>query len=489
MRSRLLIVCALTLAACSGQPDVIVTEASSAQSGSPLADEQTPPTTPTSTTTVASPSVARAADRDRLRSLLLTETELPGWQVASAMTVGGEPTFNATDCPLMNDVWSIAALPGERRRGVDGAIDVRYRNTAVVVEDAAEADRLLDAVATVWETCPLFSEEYGEWWSEPIETPSAAPGTRPSEWNSAAIVLGNSDGITDWTIAVWQFEATLVVLEVQGDGMWSHLDDMFDVMSAHLDGRPIPELADVWSDITDLQNPSDELPAGVEPPTISPIEPPTLPPSTLPPATAPTDPDLFPPVDEEWGSHPLARIAPQPGELGVGWQFERASVLEAEPSDPNDEFPGCPGTAPPTMDGLDITYHRPRPERVSVVDLGDEIQITLGAGDQDAAERTVDALRAIFDCPDSVAELGAQLAAAVPNVPMTADDALILTFRTEDSLGIGLEILSTIGIGRYDDLLVVVVSVTAEPSGTDLPQPQDHADGVAALIEQVASRR
>jgi hypothetical protein len=498
MHSRLLLVTAVTLAACSGQPDVIVTRASE-RTGSALTNDGSP--LESTATTIAEPNEQRAVDPGDLTSLLLTGAELPGWKVASPMAVGDEPTFEATDCPLMNDVWSVAARPGERTRGHAEAIGVQFRNTAVFVDDEDEAARLMDAVSMVSESCPAFNEEHGKWWSEPIEMPSAEPGTRPSEWTSAAVVLGNTDGIRGWTIAMWQLGSTMVVLEVEGDEMWSHVDFMLEVMSDHLNGRPIPEIPNEWSDITDLQDPPAEatVETTVPIPTTSgsggTLPPVTLPPATLPPTTEPQNPDEFPisgefpPSGEQWSDHPLARLAPHPSDLGGGWTYERASITEAAPSSPDDEFPGCAGTAPPTMDGLDVTYRRHRPESESTWDLADEIQLMLGSGDAEAAQSTLDALRRVFDCPDAIAELEVEIAAVSTTVTTTADDFMMFTYRLGESFGMDLETLTTIGAGRYGDFMIAAAWATADSPGADSPDAQEHADDVAALIERIALSR
>ena len=482
MHSRLLIVAALMLAACSSPPDVVVSRADAPPATGAAPDQ-----------TIATAPAEPAVDPGDLTSLLLTDIELPEWNVSSSMAVGAEPTFVPKDCAPMRDVWSIAARPGERTRGDAGAEGVRFRNTAVAVDDADEAARLLTAVSTVWESCPLFTDEYSEWWTEPFETPGTEPGARPSEWNSAAIVLGNTDGSGDWAIAVWQRETTMVVLEVEGDDMWHHIDFMFEVMSAHLDQRQIPVLADEWSDITDLQDQAAPRPSDAPTPSPTASEPPVTPPADSTsmeplPTSSPAETDAeFPPAWEDWSDHALASLAPHPDDLGEGWQYEYGSLTEAEPSSPDDEFPGCPGTAPPSMDGVEVTYRRDESDVASTFEIADEMQVLLGSGDAEAAQATLDALRRVFDCEDAINAAGAEVEVVETTVEMTADDTLVLTYRIEDSLQLDVEILSTIAVGRYGDLMIAVVWSTADPSAAGPPSAQEHADRAAALVEETAA--
>ena len=84
---------------------------------------------------------------------------------------------------------------------------------------------------------------------------------------------------------------------------------------------------------------------------------------------------------------------------------------------------------------------------------------------------------------------GVEIAAATTTVETTADDFIMLTYRLGESFGMDLEILTTIGVGRYGDVMIAAAWATADSPGADSPDAQDHADDVAALIERIAGSR
>lgn len=100
---------------------------------------------------------------------LLTTEELPGWQYTRSMDFLAEPTFEATDCDLMNQAWGAHAQPGSRIRA--GSDEVNLRQTVVEMPDAASATAVLDAADRVWLECTALDVAGDTWWIEPVEIP------------------------------------------------------------------------------------------------------------------------------------------------------------------------------------------------------------------------------------------------------------------------------------------------------------------------------
>lgn len=183
---------------------------------------------------------------------------------------------------------------------------------------------MLDAVDRVWSECTLFETDDSSFWSEPIVMP-------PSKLRTAGLVIGNVTH-PNRTLAYWQIDMTVVVLEVEGEEMWTFLDPLLTTLCARLDGTPtsidaVP-VTTIATTTPDFEEPQ------VDPPAIVPA---TLPPVELPPTTTELRADSFPPSDEDWAEH-----RPR---LGI------RSLSEAEPADPDDAIEGCDAPVPPNLDG------------------------------------------------------------------------------------------------------------------------------------------
>lgn len=440
---------AVALVGCSAPTEVLVSRADDAP---PAAGSDPAPT--------ATPPAEVSAERSPA-DLLLTVDDVPGWQYAGPMEVADEPTFEATDCDLVNTVWGAAARSGVRARGiVDGA---RFRNTVVVLDDVASATAILDAADQVWQACPVFSADLGEWWIEPLQMPS-------SDARSAGVVLGGTD-IEAWAIGLWQIDDVVVVLELNGGDMWAHVDAVLATQAARVAGDPQPL-------------PATTIPGGRPDPdgeptdTLPPVAPP--PPDTLPPqATLPPivdGPGRFPPEDEAWSGHELAGMVPAPSELGPGWEYRSGSISEAAPPDPDDTIPGCDVAPPPTLDGVDVSYER----RTATAEL--ELELSVWRGDVASAGAVLDAFAGLPGC--DLGSVGVEFPMEVVEIDRPAlDDSLVLTGTTTSG-----EVQATfvIALARVDGT-VIVVALGALGDG---PEDADRAlTSAVETLDLVVARR
>lgn len=369
-----LLVCgALTLGACASPGDVRSTSSSAEEAGERLPPVDQPATTTSTSNPPTTVPGTRPVDFD---SLVLLASDLPGWDVVHPTDAPSEQTPEALDCPDMNHAWGVPALAGTRSSGTNGVAS--FRNTAVEFTTGEEAADVLDAVESVWNDCTLFESTLGSFWSEPIAMPS-------STLRTAGLVIGNADSSTS-ALAYWQVGETVVVLEVEGDEMWTHLDPLLETLSARLDGAPTP-IDDISVTTIATQAPDDEEPSGSLP-VIVPATPPTI---ELP-TTTTADPqvDSFPPSDEDWTEHRLAHIALTPDEVGPGWEFEYGSSTQAEPADPDDAIDGCDAPVPPTLDGYELEYRNSESQS--------EVAVLVGDGTSAESQIWIDAFRALAAC-------------------------------------------------------------------------------------------
>lgn len=161
---------------------------------------------------------------------LLTTEDLPGWQYTRSMDFLAEPTFEATDCDLMNQAWGAHAQPGSRIRAGSG--EVNLRQTVVEMPDAASATAVLDAADRVWLECTALDVAGDTWWIEPVEIPEAG------EWRTSGIAIGLSDSM--WIIGYWQLGERIVFVDIDGEQPWDAVDSVAKAVAGRLIGRPAP---------------------------------------------------------------------------------------------------------------------------------------------------------------------------------------------------------------------------------------------------------
>jgi len=434
----LLVVGTLTLGACASSSDVRSTASSANDPG-----ERLPPVDDlTRIPSASDPSTTLPGTRPvGAGSSVLLASDLPGWDVVPAMDVPAEPTWEALDCPDMNLAWSTTGRAGTRSRGTNGAAS--FRNTAVQFATADEAGDVLDAVDRVWSECTLFDTDYGSFWSEPKVMP-------PSKLRTAGLVIGNVT-TPNWTLAYWQNDTTVVVLEVEGEEMWTFLDPLLTTLSARLDGTPKPLHAVPVTTIA-TTTPGFEEPLD-DPPVTTPA---TLPPVELPPTTTDPQADSFPPSNEDWAEHRLARLAPVPGELGPGWEYEHGSRSEAEPADPDDTIEGCDAPVPPTLDGYELEYRNRQSDG--------ELSIMVGDGSAAGSQVWIDAFRAIAGC-DLDESLFSGTFDLVEGTIDGVDDAVFIAGAFD--FGADMKYVQVIGAGRVDGLVVAAFFAVADAQDTN----------------------
>lgn len=464
----LLVVAAALTASCSAPADVVVS------GGGPRVDGTTEPT-PEVTEAVPVTDVAVASTapgehlpiqpaKRELAALLLQEGDLADWVHLGPSPSGGEPTFVSADCDTMTAVWAAAEQPGVRVRAALG--DTRVRQTAVEFDTVEEASAVLTAASAVWEECIRFTDDLGDaWWVEPIPVPAA--GER-----AAGVVVGGTD-ILGWAIAFWQVGPVVVVLDVNGDDMWLHLEDVFATAAARVGGAPLPGSSPAASTTVPGERPVPQPPVD---PTAPPID--TLPPvaslppiDSLPPAFDPTG---WPPSHERWADHSLAPLAPRPSALGSGWTFSHGDATDAAPGDQTNMIDGCDVAAPPTLSGLSLSYDR---------DGGaigySELEIEIGTGGPQEISEIVGALRAVADCDLSSAGFPGGLELATGIRPDGALDSVVLTGELGEDGIIGTAVIAG---AVYGDLLVFVFLVA--PDATEVVVGE-----ALAVLDLVAAAR
>lgn len=435
----LIVVGALALGSCASSNDVRSTASSSNDQG-----EQLPPVddlTPTPST--SDPSTTLPGTRPILvGSAVLQASDVPDWDVVAAMVVPAEPTWEALDCADMSLAWGATGRAGTRSRGTNGSTS--FRNTAVEFATAAEAGDVLDAVDRIWTECTLFETSTGSFWSEPIAMP-------PSNHRTAGLVIGNDT--TNWTLAYWQIDTALVVLEIEGEDMWIFLNPLLTTLSARLDGAPTPMDAAPTTTTTiattapDFAQPEDELPV---------IVPATQPPVQQSPASTDPQPDSFPPSNADWAEHPLAHLAPVPVDLGPGWEYQYGSRTEAEPADPDDAIPGCDAPVPPTLDGYELEYRNGQSER--------ELSVMVGNGTTAESQLWIDVFRALAGCELDEAQFSGTFELLDGTID-GVDDAVFIGGAFD--YGGDTSYVQVIGTARADGLVVAASVAVADAQGSD----------------------
>ncbi|NND75741.1 MAG: hypothetical protein HKN44_12115 [Ilumatobacter sp.] len=467
---------AVMASACSAPADVLVTRADGTaprdtlatipptvpitiDPNAPNATTAPPMLTPASTTIVTTPG-ERPIDlvpAGTVDALLLAAGDVPEWTHHGPSRVAEEPTFVAENCDAMNVAWNAAASAGTRSRGSVGA--TAFRNTAVVMPDAAAATAVLDAVRQVPHDCPVIVETIAtEWWTEPFTMP---PGTTPH----AGLVVGSEWGPTT-ALGFWQVGSTVVVLEIGGDDMWQHVKPLFATMSAKIDGAGGIDVRPPVTEPHDKPATTDRRPA-----TTVPIPPVTLEPDW--PDTLPTS-DVFPPPYEDWSEHTLARLAPHPSDLGPGWAYRSGSVRFAEPADPTEMIDGCDVSTPATPAGIALRY------RLRTDDRDEAVEIELGAGPGAEIGGLMDAYRGLAECDLSADEYVIGLTLVDDVEVAGATDTVVMT----GAVGFGgVDEVFAITAVAFDDLVIFVYRSAETDSLADV------IDETVAIAELVAARR
>ena len=195
---------------------------------------------------------------------------------------------------------------------------------------------------------------------------------------------------------------------------------------------------------------------GIEGPQVDPpvIVPATLPTVELPPTTTDPQADSFPPSDEDWAEHRLARLAPVPGELGPGWEYEYGSRSEAEPADPDDAIEGCDAPVPPTLDGYDLEYRNRQSE--------EELSVMVGDGTAAESQVWIDALRAIAGCDLDEAQFFGTFDLVEGTID-GVDDAVFIAGTFD--FGADTKYVQVIGAGRVDGLVVAAFIAVPDAQG------------------------
>ena len=450
-RRLLPLLAAAVLAGACGESPADVTTGSG--QGADDQSSSTPVESTTTTTTADVESEPGTRPSNDVSRLLLTADDLANWDFSGPMDFPAEPTFESNDCELMNEAWGAHALPGTRVRA--DTTGITLRQAAVEMPDADAAAAVLDAADTVWETCVELQFGGGQWWSEPVGVPS------PDGWRASALVLGSGD-TSGWAIGYWQRGSTIVIVDLEGDEVWTHLQSVFAAAAGRLGGEPTP-----------ATTPTD--PPGVDPnPSVPQLQLPT----TLP---IPVD-DTFPPPGDDWSTHPLAGLAPSPAELGAGWEFGNGSLTEAAPSDADDAIAGCDVVPPPVLDGFELEYRSiPTNEAVS---NESEIGILIGGDDVAGAQATIDAFRGVAAC--DLSEEGMPDGFELPEFNVVgADDAVLLRGRSD----VGIDVTVLFGFARFGDLLVGVTYASIDDAEVEPGAGFLSPNAIAELMQTIAAAR
>lgn len=443
-----LLVCgALTLGACGSSPDVQSTESFSNDSGDRLPPvDQPAATTPTPNAPTTLPGT-RPVD---FGSLVLLASDLPGWDVVRPIDVRAEATPQTFDCPDMTIAWAATGGAGIRSSGTTGGAS--FRNTAIELPTAEAAGHLLDAVDRVWTECTLFEVASDSFWSEPVAMPS-------SSLRTSGLAIG-SDSTLPRALAFWQFDTTVVILEVEGDEMWTYLDPLLATLSARLDGAPMP-IDNVSATTPGVDVPPENLPVIV--PATQPTN--ELPTTTTTPIADPLT-DSFPPSYEDWAEHQLAHLAPTPEEIGPGWEYKSGRRTQAEPADPNDAIEGCDAPVPPALDGYDLEYRNRQTQA--------EVAVMVGDGTAADSQIWIDAFRAIAACEPEALDYTGEFDIVEGEIE-GADDAVIIA--GDVNFDVEEKYFQVIGAARVDGIVVgafVAVAVTdAQTADTAITDVRD----------------
>lgn len=421
----------LLLGACSATPEEVVARGDAADAAT-----QTPGGIPSART-------------DAGEDVLLHREDLPGWTFSGPSAHAPEPTWNASDCPLLNSAWSAHAEPGVRvRANIEG---VSLRNTVVQLPDEATAGAVLDAVAAVWETCPSASvDASGTWWIEPIAMEEV------SGWRGAALALG-PPGDLIWFVGVWQRDATVVVLDIDSND-WTTAEALLATAGARLAGSPVALPAPTPGPVTTVPTSAPSLPAE-----------PTLPEVVVPGVfVTPGTIDLPTPTPRpSWEDHPLAARLDEPSVFGPGWTFESGGLVAERPGGSQDNgVAGCDVAEPPTPAGVEVWYLED--------DSSARLQTQLLEGTQEEALANVAAFRALAAC--DLAELGATSVESFDMAPGGADDAVAVTMVVDRG---GESGVVAFFVAAYDDLVVAIYIEQPDAAAVDL-------DPIVRWVEHVS---
>ena len=450
-----LVVAAVLAASCGEVPADVTTGA-----GQEGAEDALAPIESTTVPPEAEPGTRPSNDTS---VLLLTADDLPEWEFSGSTGFPAEPTFESNDCEPMNEAWAAQARPGTRVRA--DSEGVALRQAAVDMPDAEAAIAVLDAADTVWEACVGLQFGGAQWWSEPVGAPS------PDGWSAAALALGTDDSSV-WVIGYWQRGSTIVIVELEGDDVWTHLQSVFAAVVGRLGGKPTPA--------TTPNNPSPVEPG----PSVPQLQMPTTAPPPSVPVTSLPDPgdDTFPPPGDDWSTHPLAALAPAPAELGAGWEFDNGSRTEAAPSDPDDAIDGCEVVPPPVLDGFELEYSSIPSEQRTLAESS--VGIAIGAGDVADSQAVIDAFRGVAACDlsDEGMPSGFEL---VEFEVAGADDAVLIRAVADEEI----DLLVAYGFARFDDLVIGVSYAFFYGFETERDERFLAPDAIADLMQRIAAGR
>ncbi len=430
--------------ACSPSPDIVVTNEPAAEgvlNTAQPASSSTPGTAPaTSLLDLGQAKPERTVPGEP--QYLLTGDDLPGWQYSRSMDFSAEPTFESSDCELMNEAWAAHAQDGTRIRASTDVVNLRQ--TVVEMPDAAGAQAVLDAADRVWDECVQFDVDGSTWWAEPVEMPDSG------EWRTSALALGLGDN-SIWIIGYWQLDNRIVFVDIDGDHPWDAAMQVLEAAAGRLTGAPAPAPA---------PNPSIAMPELVQPD-------PTSEPKPLPQPTVAPQP--------RWSDDPLASLIPEPGDIGPGWEVDDGRIVSPEPGG-DQEIPGCDIPSPVTPPGIEVTFEHS--EKFEVV----EIQLMSGTNEEAASWPS--SFRALTGCDLSMSGLAEVV--EVPVVVDGADDAVVLSARMlldlPDAGSAEVPSHALLGAASFDGLVVGVFWTTEEEGGGSV-------DDLVELIELIASKR
>ncbi len=402
----------------------------------------------------------------------LTANDLPGWSVDADVTASGEP-LASTDCEPLQAAFDTLADshdPLAAHLDVDGGRLVSVEQSWVPLDGGGA--EVVDQFAAAAEDCVLLTIGGVGGWTEPWQLPE-------TDARSAAISLGAADGA--WVVfGAWETDGAVIVTTVTGEESWRYIDPVFALVTAKVDGTPIPELPSP-PPMVEVRPPADD------PPPDDPLEdlaPELVPPLTLPDVVIPDrDDGEFPPSWEDWADHPLAALAPDPAELGPGWAYEWGRVEDAAPADPDDAIDGCDAPPPPTLDSIGLDYEYLDPSLTAedawndIETLGSaniELELLIGDGDATGGQQVVDSFRAVASCePESV--FATSISAEDWAIFDAADDTvvLVLEMRSFDP-DIDEQAIAVFAVARYGELTVAVYA-----TGFDAPGRQEELRAAA----------
>lgn len=411
----LLLLCVLATA-CAASSDFVVTgEAPTSAPPTPVeTQEPTPSPEPgTRPDDRADPTAGVGTDEE----LLLTSTDVPGWNHVGPSDYPAEPTFEWAACSLMNDAWGAHELPGRRVRG--DAADLSFRNSVVEMPDEAAAGVVIDAAMAAWQECDGVEALGGKWWIEPVQMPD------PGEWRSTALALGTPDE-SIWLIGWWQRGATIVFIDIEGPRPWDAADALFTSIAGRLNGSPVPAT----------------IPSLIQAPT---------PGATATPFPTP-EPRPTPTPRTDWLEDPLAASVPPAPWPGPEWQPRYGDLIDAEAGgEPYDE--DCDVVTPSTPAGIEVWF-----------DAGEEteLQLVIVDGPPEQATGLIRSFRELAAC--DLSDAGIETFEIVEFDPAGAGAAL----RVDTGASFGsAQMRGTFSFAAYDNLLVAIfwqsVSEDGEP--------------------------